>query len=317
MAVFALSPREKSTSPREKSTPNQADFRGAAGLELDLLRTLVAIADTGSFNRAARAVFRTPSAVSMQMKKLEEQVSRPLFAKDGRSVVLTPDGDALVAYGRRILKLADEAMQRFRAPEIEGTIRLGIADDYASQFLPEILARFSASHPNVEVDVFCQQSNELLDHLDENRIDIALVSSGHSRQVGQSVHREQLVWVGLRHGCAHERTPLPLAVSHVGCCWRRQAIASLDRAGLAYRVAYSSRHYLGQLAAVMGGLAIAPFPVSNVRGDLKVFGEESGLPTIGHFEVELKRAVGATGPLFDALATHIVENFRGRDAQAA
>src|SRR4026208_373710 len=87
------------------------EFRGGAGLELDLLRTLVAIADTGSFNRAARAVFRTPSAVSMQMKKLEEQVAKPLFAKDGRSVILTPDGEALVGYGRRILSLADEAMQ--------------------------------------------------------------------------------------------------------------------------------------------------------------------------------------------------------------
>ena len=136
-----------------ESRKMQLDFRGGAGLELDLLRTLVAIADTGSFNRAARAVFRTPSAVSMQMKKLEEQVARPLFAKDGRSVILTPDGEALVGYGRRILKLADEAMQRFRAPQVEGTIRLGVPDDYAGHFVPDILARFAASHPNVEVDV--------------------------------------------------------------------------------------------------------------------------------------------------------------------
>src|ERR671916_535781 len=132
------------------------EFRSATGLDVDLLRTLVAIADTGSFNRAARAVFRTPSAVSMQMKKLEEQVGRPLFAKDGRSVILTPDGEALVGYGRRILKLTQEALQRFRAPEIEGTIRLGTPDDYAGRFLPDILARFAASHPQVEVDVTCQ-----------------------------------------------------------------------------------------------------------------------------------------------------------------
>src|SRR5215207_4854795 len=128
------------------------EYRASAGLDLDLLRTLVAIADTGSFHRAARAVLRTPSAVSMQMKKLEEQVGRPLFAKDGRSVVLTPDGEALVGYGRRIMKLTQEALQRFRAPEIEGTIRLGTPDDYAGSFLPDILARFAAGHPNVEVD---------------------------------------------------------------------------------------------------------------------------------------------------------------------
>src|SRR5918992_1328032 len=149
------------------------EYRAAAGLDLDLLRTLVAIADTGSFNRAARAVFRTPSAVSMQMKKLEDHVGRPLFAKDGRSVILTPDGESLVGYGRRILKLAEEALQRFRAPEIQGTIKLGTPDDYAVRFLPEILARFAASHPNVEVDVFCMPSRELLALLDENAVDIA------------------------------------------------------------------------------------------------------------------------------------------------
>jgi len=311
MSVVALSSNPAASDP-------PLDFRGGAGLELDLLRTLVAIADTGSFNRAARAVFRTPSAVSMQMKKLEEQVARPLFAKDGRSVILTPDGEALVGYGRRILKLADEAMQRFRAPEIEGTIRLGIPDDYAGHFLPDILGRFAASHPNVEVDVFCQSSRELLGHLNENAIDIALVTSNNGQQTaGQTVYRGELVWAGLRHGCAHERSPLPLALSHQGCCWRRAAIAALDRAGIPYRVAYSSRHYLGQFAAVMGGLAVAPFPRSIVKGDLKALGEEVGLPAIGNFELELKRAANAAGPLFDALASHIVSNFRGYEAVAA
>jgi DNA-binding transcriptional LysR family regulator len=295
----------------------QAEFRNPAGLELDLLRTLVAIAETGSFNRAARAVFRTPSAVSMQMKKLEEQVGRPLFAKDGRSVALTPDGEILVGYGRRIMTLTDEAWRRFHAPEIEGTIRLGTPDDYASQFLPPILSRFAASHPNVEVDVTCLSSQELLSLLDENAVDVALISAGHGLQRGITVHREPLVWAGLRHGCAHELNPLRLAVSHLGCCWRRKGLEALDRAGVAYRIAYSSKHYSGQLAAVMAGLALAPLPLSSVRGDLKVFGAEVGLPPLGHVEIELHRAVNATGPLFDALATHIENNFRGYEAAAA
>lgn len=293
------------------------EFRGSGGLDVDLLRTLVAIADSGSFNRAARAVFRTPSAVSMQMKKLEEQVGRPLFAKDGRSVMLTPDGEALVGYGRRIMKLAEEALGRFRTPEIAGTIKLGTPDDYASRFLPDILARFAASHPHVEVDVFCMSTRELMQHLDDGLIDIALVTAGHGRQQGMVVHREQLVWAGLRHGCAHERNPIPLAVSHVGCCWRRRALDALDRAGIAYRTAYSSRHYLGQLAPLLAGLAIAPLPRSTVQGDLKVLGEEAGLPALGYCEIELQRAAGVSGPLFDALATHIENNFRGTAAAAA
>jgi DNA-binding transcriptional LysR family regulator len=253
----------------------------------------------------------------MQMKKLEEQVGRPLFAKDGRSVVLTPDGEALVGYGRRILKLADEAFHHFRAPDIEGRIRLGTPDDYAGKFLQDILARFAASHPNVEVDVVCSTSPDLLQHLEENAIDIALVSAGYAPQPGQAIHREPLVWVGLKHGCAHERRPLPLAVSHLACFWRKQALEALDRAGIAYRIAYSSRHYVGQLAAVMAGLAVAPFPKSNVQGDVRVLGDEVGLPPIGNFEIELRRAVGATGPLFDALMSHIESSFRGYEAAAA
>ncbi|MGQ7794037.1 LysR substrate-binding domain-containing protein [Faunimonas sp. B44] len=293
------------------------DYRSGAGLDVDLLRTLVAIADTGSFNRAARQVYRTPSAVSMQMKKLEEQVGRPLFVKDGRSVALTPDGEALVGYGRRIVKLTQEALQRFRAPGIAGTIRFGTPDDYAGRFLPEILSRFAASHPMVEVDVVCQSSLDLVQMITANQIDIALVSAGEGATAGQIVHREPLVWAGLRHGCAHEQQPIPLALSHLGCCWRRMALEALDRAGIAYRVAYTSRHYLGQLAALMAGLAIAPLPHSTVRGDIKAIGDEAGLPSIGQLGIELRRAPAATGPLFDALANHIEENFYGYSAVAA
>jgi DNA-binding transcriptional LysR family regulator len=300
-----------------EKTAETPDFRGA-GLEFDLLRTLVAIADTGSFNRAARAVYRTPSAVSMQMKKLEEQVGQALFAKNGRSVVLTPDGEALLGYSRRILKLTDEALMRFRAPEIQGTVKLGAPDDYASQFLPDIFARFAASHPNVEVDVVCQSSMDLLDMIDEGKLDVALVSSGHGQSSGGStIYREELVWVGLQHGCAHEKDPIPLAVSHLGCCWRRQALNALDRAGINYRIAYTSKHYIGQLVAVRGGLAIAPFPRSSVAGDLKNIGDEAGLPRIGRFEIELHRAPGAKGPLYDAIVDHIENNFRGYEMAAA
>jgi len=208
-------------------------------------------------------------------------------------------------------------MLRFRAPEIAGTIRLGTPDDYAARFLPEILARFAASHPNVEVDVSCESSRDLLKCMEAGTLDISLVSSGHGHPAGEVVHREELVWVGLRHGCAHERDPVPLAVSHLACCWRKQALDALNRVGIAHRIAYTSRHYLGQLAAVLGGLAIAPLPRSSVTGDLKILGEESGLPPIGYFEIELKRSPSATGPLFDALANHIESNFRSYQAAAA
>ena len=297
--------------------PESEDFRWGRDLDVDLLRTLVAIADTGSFGRAAQAVFRTPSAVSMQMKKLEDQVGRPLFTKDGRSMALTPDGEILVGYGRRILMLTQEAMQRFLAPDIAGTIRLGTPDDYAGRFLPDILAHFAATHPHVEVDVSCISSQELNIKLDEGEIDVGLVSAGHGPAGGKMVHRERLVWAGLRHGCVHEMRPVPLALSHLGCCWRTMALDSLDRAGVPYRIAYSSRHYLGQLAPLMAGLALAPLPRSTLSGDVKEFGDEVGLPAIGYFGIELRRSPTARGPLYDALADHIESNFRGYETQSA
>jgi DNA-binding transcriptional LysR family regulator len=320
MHVVPLS-REPQHVPFDAERQGEAvDFRSGAGLDLDLLRTLVAIADTGSFNRAARSVFRTPSAVSMQMKKLEEQVGRALFAKDGRSVILTPDGEALVGYGRRILKLAEEALARFRAPQVAGTVRIGAPDDFATRFVPDILARFAASFPNVEVDVTCLPSRDLLQMLDKGELDVTLASLGNATDPthpGSVVHRERLVWAGLRHGCAHERRPLPLALSNMGCAWRTMALDSLDRAGIPYRVAYTSRHYVGQLAAVLAGLAIAPLPRMVVTPDLKIVGEEAGLPALGYYEIELRRSPAATGPLIEALVEHIESNFRGYDAAAA
>jgi DNA-binding transcriptional LysR family regulator len=313
MSVVSLKPQLSRDEP-------QGEFRAGAGLDLDLLRTLVAIADSGSFNRAAQAVFRTPSAVSMQMKKLEEQIDRPLFAKEGRSVVLTPDGEALVGYGRRILKLSEEALGHFRAPQVAGTVRLGTPDDFATRFVPEILARFAVSYPNVEVDVTCLSSKDLIRLLYAGELDVTLASVGVANDpghIGTVVHRERLVWAGLRHGCAHERRPLPLALSNMGCCWRDMAVKSLDRAGVEYRVAYTSRHYVGQLAAVLAGLAIAPLPRMVIPPDLKVVGDEAGLPALGFYEIELRRAPTAQGPLIDVLVEHIQNNFQDCDVAAA
>ena len=206
-------------------------YRGRRA-RLDLLRTLVAVAATGSFTRAAQAVLRTPSAVSMQMKRLEDIVGRPIFAKDGRSVYR--GREALLGYARRILRL-QEAMARFRAHDVEGVVRLGTPDDYATRFLPRILARFALTHPLVQVDVACQPSRSCwAGSLRDNEIDLALVTVGCRGEpaTGTIIHREPLVWAGLRHGRAHERRPLPLAVSGSSCAWRMSALERLDSAGV-------------------------------------------------------------------------------------
>ena len=145
-------------------------------LDVDLLKTFLAIADTGSFTRAAEEVNKTQSAVSMQMKRLEETLARPLFARDGRASRFTNDGEKLIEYARRLVALNDETVSAFTRPDLTRTVRFGTPDDYADRFLPEILARFSRTHPLVTVDVDCVMSIHLYDRVKNGEIDVALVT---------------------------------------------------------------------------------------------------------------------------------------------
>ena len=131
-------------------------------IDIDQLRTFIAIAETGSFTKAAEVVHKTQSAVSMQMKRLEERLNKPIFARDGRASKLTDDGERLLDYARRIVKLNLEALAAFSGPELSGRVRLGVPDDYADRYLPEIMARFSRSYPGVELTVLCEPSVDLL-----------------------------------------------------------------------------------------------------------------------------------------------------------
>ncbi len=285
---------------------------GGSVLEIDLLRTLIAVHQTGSFSRAAQSVFRTPSAVSMQMKRLEEIVGRPIFAKDGRGVVFTPAGEDLLGYARRMMQLNDEALARFRCADTRGVVRLGTPDDYVTKFLPAILSRFAASHPRVQVDVVCQPSRNLVRLLDDGEVDLALVSVGLGCGIpgtGTIVHRERLVWAGARWGEAHLKRPVPLAVSGTTCAWRSLAMERLDRAGVPYRVAYSSQHYVGQVAAVLADLAVAPLPKSVISGELTPI-DEKLLPAIGHYEIQMMASARASGAALEALTEHIVQSFQ-------
>ncbi|ESR22833.1 LysR substrate-binding domain-containing protein [Lutibaculum baratangense] len=280
-------------------------------LEIDLLRTFVEIAETGSFSRAARSVARTPSAVSMQMKRLEEIVGKTLFVRDARSVRLTGDGEALIGYARRILRLSNEAVGMFRSPELEGLVRLGTPDDFGTRFLPNILSRFARTHPGVEVQVTLGMSKGLLKRLDAGALDLALVTTGGGRQMlerGRVVYTEPLVWGGLENGCAYEQRPLPLALATNGCAWRASALSALDAAGLPYRVAYSSEHCAGQMAAIRADLAIAPFAESLIEPPLVRLDERHGLPPIGDYQMVIAEGRNL-GPAAEALVQQVVDGF--------
>ena len=283
-------------------------------LDTDTLRTFVAIAENGSFTRAAHQVFRTPSALSMQIKRLEETLGQSLFIREARRVSLTPEGEVLLGYGRRLLKLNEEAVGRFLAPSLEGSVRLGTPDDVGTRVLPQVLTRFARSHPAVQVNVNAGRSIDLLKRLDDGELDLALVTLGHSdlsAKRGEVVHTEPLVWAGRDGGVAVQRSPLPLSLANHGCAWREMALGALDKAQISYRVAYNSEHCAGQEAAMLADLAVAPFPASLVQPPLRVLGPENGLPALGDYQIALVRRDGS-GPAAEALAEQVVQTFRER-----
>ena len=258
-------------------------------LDNDVLRTFVAIAETGNFSTAAEVVLRTPSAVSMQIKKLEEQLKTTLFLRDARSVSLTQNGEILLSYARRMLALSNEAVSRFMMPDLSGVVRLGAPDDIAERLLPRILKSFADQFPSIMVDVTVDMSGALRKRVEEQRLDLALFNCTPRSftGIGEVLHTERLVWTGAKCGNAHLRDPLPISVWEEGCCWRQEAITQLEKQKRPYRIAYASAHTMAQRAAVLSDLAIAPFPRSYLSDDMVVLGPQEGLPELFTFDVRL------------------------------
>lgn len=279
-------------------------------LETDLIQTFVAISELGSFTAAAKRVLRTPSAVSMQMKRLEEQLGRPLFHRHARRVTLTVDGEAFLVHCREMLRINEEALARFRVEQLEGRVRFGALDDFGARFLPRILARFAATHPLVEVDVVLSTSAALKRKQEEGKLDLILTAAGkHESAPGKTIYREPLVWVGKHQGRAYRRTPVPLTLSDQGCPWRAAALDSLDEQRIPYRIAYTCESGQGQLAAVESDLAIAPIPASLATRNHEVLGLKQGLSDIGDYRLLLCEAktIGSAGKVF---SSHVVSSFK-------
>ncbi len=279
-------------------------------LDLDQLKTFVAIVDEGSFTRAADVVHKTQSAVSMQMRRLEERIGKPIFARDGRQSRITEDGERLLAYARRMIKLNDEALAVFDETELVGRVRLGTPDDYADRFLPEILARFSRSHSRAEATVVCAPSPMLIEMIEADELDLAIITQAQVRGNFEVIRREPLLWVGPQRlgPPIHEEDPLPLALGRPTCNWRRQALEALESVGRKHRVLYSSWNSIAVGAAVTAGLAISVLPESALRPGLRVLGETEGLPKLPLCEIGLLRSRHVTSLVSDALAGHIVSS---------
>jgi len=291
-----------------------------ATLDLDLLRAFALIADGHSFTQAAERVGRSQSAVSMQVKRLEDTLGQPVLNRGkGGGIELTLHGRYLLARARQMLALNDEVIATFRAPRFAGTLRLGTPDDYALSHLPLILKRFAETHPAVQVDVLCASSTDLSERLKAGDLDLSLVSEGNAPRNWPSVMlwRGPLAWITAARHAPHRQDPLPLALAHQDCSWRAAALAALEAAGRRYRVAYLSGTQAGTHAPVLAGLAVTVSALATLPAGLRAMHPDEGLPPLPEFGILLLKGRTAQQPMTDALAAHIEESFRRHDPVAS
>ena len=283
-------------------------------LDPDILRAFVMIADGASVTRAAERVGRTQSAVSMQMRKLEDILGTPLLARGPRGLAATTQGIWLAERARTLLSLHDEIHANFHAAPLIGQVRLGTPDDYALQWLPRILAGFAESHPRIEVDVVCSNSEALAQRIASGQLDLTLLTEGH-RDEGEfaEIWRGPLRWVGPANQALYRREPLPLALAHPGCTWRAAALGALGRAGRQARVTYNSATQAGCFAVALAGLALTVSTPTRLPPGLIWLGAGENLPELPQIGIELHSAEGAESPAISALAAAIRQGFARQD----
>ena len=279
-------------------------------LDLEQIRTLATVVDSGGFTEAANRLHRTQSSVSMQIKRLEETLDTRLLQRRRGSIRLTPAGETLLSYGRRMLYLNEEVWNILQAPEVEGTVRLGIPDDYAF-YLPSILTRFAQLYPGIALDVRCDLSVDLVREIRDGNIDLALVTRQPKSPGGHVLRSEQLVWAAGRQYAAEHQQVLPLALFPEGyCVFRELTLEALSSAGREWRIAYTSRSLGGLLSAVASGLAVTVVTRSMLRQELREIEphDPAGLPSLPKVEIAMHRSPGRPTEPAQKLAELILEN---------
>jgi DNA-binding transcriptional LysR family regulator len=286
-------------------------------LDTDQLRSFLAIVDSGSFTHAAERVHKTQSAVSMHIRRLEEQLGCALFVKHGRGARLTAEGESLIEFARRIIQVEASAFAAVSRRGLRGAARLGIPDDYAESFLAEILSRFARRHPLVEVTVVCECSLELAAQVSAGALELALVTDHPGFQGFELLREEPLVWAAAERFRVIDGAPIPLALGSTTCVWRRAAENALAAATRAARGAFYSKNFSAIGTVLRAGLAATPLPASMVGEGLRVIGPGEGLPALPMTRMGLIHAPGRATAEAGALAEAIRQSFRETARRAA
>jgi DNA-binding transcriptional LysR family regulator len=283
-------------------------------LDLTALRSFVAVAESGGVTRAAQQLHLTQSAVSMQLKRLEESLGLALLDRSGRGVSLTTQGQQLLGYGRRMLALNDDAVARMTGTAFEGELRLGVPADIVYPQIPHVLQRFDREYPRVRVNLTSSYTRKLKTMLEAGELDLILTTEDITGSGGIQLCSQQLVWVGAPGGAAHRARPLRLAFERA-CLFLPWACQALDEAGIPWEMAVDTGSTRTVEATVSADLAVHAMLDCAVSPHLERVAP-GALPELPSTCINLYRAHGAKGPLADALA-EMLHSAYGRMAAAA
>lgn len=279
-------------------------------LDTNLLRAFVAVVEMGSVARAADAVARSQPAVSLQLKRLEDQMGQELFRKSGRQLELTEAGLLLLRYAQRMLAMNDETVAAVSGLGLSGSIRLGIPQDFAESFLTTVLARFARAHPQVVVEVHADRNAVLLTQLSRKLVDIALTFGDAEGKNVSVLGKVPVVWIGGDYALELAGGPVPLVVFESPCVFRQAAVEALEAAGKPWRVAFSSPSLASQWAAVEAGLGVGVRTPIGLKGALRTLKRKDGFPPMRPIDVCLHlQSAQPTAPV-SVLRSILVDTIR-------
>ena len=249
-------------------------------LDLDLLRTFVAVADLNTFAAAAAAVCRTQSAVSQQMQRLEQLVGKELFARHGRNKLLTEHGIQLLGYARKILRFNDEACMSLMFSNLQGVLTLGASDESADTILPFLLNRISSVYPKLALDVSVKRNAFMVEMLKENEVDLVVTTHRPGQFDSLTLRTSPTHWYCAAEYVLQKGEPIPLVLLDDPSPFRDMVLAALNEASIPWRLAYVASTLPAVRAAVKAGLGVTARPVEMMSTDLRVLGQSEGLPSL-------------------------------------
>lgn len=281
-------------------------------MEIFSIECFIAVAESSSFSKAATRVNRTQSAVTQQIKNLEKKLGIPLFYRE-KKISLTREGQLLLPYALQMHRLHREILDRFRYPELDGEVRIGVPEDFATAFLADVLVDFSRMHPRVFLNVECDLTINLLNRFKNGTLDLAILkmSSPEEFSHGVEIWEEPLTWVRKQNSLpiAQDNNPIPLVLSPEPCVYRAKALKALELANIPWRIVYTSPSYAGIVAAVKANMGMTVFPITMIPDHLEK-ATEPFLPPLPEIHVSLLKKAQNPDSAIESLSQFLLKNLQ-------